>query len=52
MGYRFPSLDLLKFYNPKNNFTNREYVQAMGEELSSVLESFKVKCRITDMEKN
>ena len=49
MGYRFPSLDLLKFYNPKNNFTNREYVQAMGEELSSVLESFKVKCRITDI---
>ena len=49
MGYRFPSLDLLQFYNPKNNFTNREYVQAMGEELSSVLESFKVKCRITDI---
>ena len=49
MGYRFPSMDLLKFYNPKNNFTNREYVQAMGEELSSVLESFKVKCRITDI---
>ena len=49
MGYRFPSLDLLKFYNPKNNFTNREYVQAMGEELSSVFESFKVKCRITDI---
>ena len=49
MGYRFPSLDLLKFYNPKNNSTNREYVQAMGEELSSVLESFKVKCRITDI---
>ena len=49
MAYSFPSLDLLQYYNPENNFTNREYVQAMGEELSSIFESFNVKCRITDI---
>ena len=49
MKYKFPSLDLLKYYNPKNNFTNREYVQAMADELASALASFKVKCKITDI---
>lgn len=48
MGYIFPDIDLLKHYSPKNNYTNREYVEAMGEELSTVLSSFKVKCKVTD----
>ena len=49
MEYTFPSLDLLNYYSPTNNFTNREYVQAMAEELASALAAFKVKCRITDI---
>lgn len=49
MGYSFPDLELLENHNTKNKFMDREYVQAMAEELSSTLESFKVKCRITDV---
>ncbi len=49
MGYQFPDPDLLEYHNTKNRFTDREYVQAMAEELSSVLESFKVRGKITDV---
>ena len=48
MEYNFPSLELLKYYNPKNDFTNREYVQNMGKKLAAVFESFKINCKITE----
>ena len=51
-SYVFPNIDLLEYHNPQNNFTNREYVQAMAEELGSTLEAFKVKGRITDIRMN
>ncbi len=47
--YQFPDPELLEYHNTKNRFTDREYVQAMAEELSSVLESFKVRGKITDV---
>ena len=50
--YVFPNIDLLEYHNPENNFTNREYVQAMAEELSTTLQAFKVKGTITDVRMN
>lgn len=49
MAYKFPSIELLELHNTKNKFTDREYVQAMAEELSTTLASFKVRARITDV---
>jgi len=49
MAYKFPSIELLELHNTKNKFTDREYVQAMAEELATTLDSFKVKARITDV---
>ena len=45
--YVFPSLELLDYHNAETNYTNREYVKAMAEELGDTLEAFKIKGRIT-----
>lgn len=47
--YVFPSLELLDYHNAETNYTNREYVKAMAEELGDTLEAFKIKGRITDI---
>lgn len=47
--YVFPSLDMLEYHNPQNNFTNREYVQEMANELVSTLSAYKVKGTVTDI---
>jgi S-DNA-T family DNA segregation ATPase FtsK/SpoIIIE len=49
MSYSFPDIELLELHNTTNNFMDREYVQAMAEELSSTLEAFKLKGKITDI---
>ena len=49
MNYSFPDINLLELHNTTNNFMDREYVQAMAEELSSTLEAFKLKGKITDI---
>ncbi len=47
--YVFPSLGMLEYHNPQNNFTNREYVQEMANELVSALSAYKVKGTVTDI---
>ena len=47
--YQFPRINLLEQYKVTNRFTDDEYVKAMAEELSSTLEAFNVKCKITDI---
>ena len=49
MEHGFFNLDLLDYHNTKNRFTDREYAQAMAEELSDILEAYKVKGKITDI---
>ena len=46
MVYKFPKLDLLEYHNPENDFTDMDYVKALGVELENVLDSFKVKCSL------
>ena len=47
--YVFPSLEMLNYYNPENNFTNREYVKEMANDLVSTLEAYKLKGTVTDI---
>ena len=42
------ALEYLQDYHTENSFTDREYVKAMAEELSSTLEAYKVDAKITD----
>lgn len=49
MAYKYPSMELLKYHNTQNRFTDPEYVQAMADELTSTLEAFKLKGSITEI---
>ena len=48
MGYILPSTDLLEYHDEKTKFTDREYVKALGEDLSKVLQAYKVDAVVKD----
>lgn len=45
--YKYPSVSLLKDIHITNRFSDKEYVNALAEELMITLQSFKVNCKIT-----
>lgn len=48
MKYVKPSTELLEYHNESTRFTNRDYVKALGEDLSKILQSYKVDATIKD----
>ena len=48
MEYIMPSTELLEYHNESTRFTNRDYVKALGEDLSQTLQAYKVDAVIKD----
>lgn len=48
MKYAKPSTQLLEYHNESTKFTNRDYVKALGEDLSKTLQAYKVDAVVKD----
>ncbi len=48
MKYAKPKIELLEYHNESTRFMNRDYVKALGEDLSKILQAYKVDAVIKD----